>query len=92
MTHTEPKSPRGEIVWVGHYGADHELKFITTSKPSRDYYYLYEVVNGEFVRLGKERSPPKLEEKYITPEKLGIAPPPKPERKRRSKASQKEGG
>ena len=77
----EPKNPKGEIVWVGHYDINHELKFITTSKPARDYYFLYEVINGAFVKLGKDRNPKNLEEKFITPEKLGIAPPEEPVKK-----------
>ena len=79
----EPKNPKGEIVWVGHYDINHELRFITTSKPSRDFYFLYEVVDGAFVKLGKDQSPKRLEEKFITPEKLGIEPPEAPKRARK---------
>lgn len=57
--------PKGEIVWVGHYDIDHNLRYITTSKPSRDYYYLYELRDGKFVKLGRDKSPKALEEKYI---------------------------
>ena len=82
----EPKNPKGEIVWVGHYDINHELRFITTSKPARDFYFLYEVVDGEFVKLGKDKNPKKLEEKFITPEKLGIVPPEPPAKRRRKTA------
>lgn len=57
--------PKGEIVWVGHYDKDSNLRYITTSKPARDYYYLYELKDGKFVKLGKDRNPRALEEKYI---------------------------
>lgn len=57
--------PKGEIVWVSHYDIDHNLRYITTSKPSRDYYYLYELRDGKFVKLGRDKSPKALEEKYI---------------------------
>ncbi len=57
--------PKGEIVWVGHYDISHNLRYITTSKPSRDYYYLYELRDGKFVKLGRDKSPKVLEEKYI---------------------------
>lgn len=41
------------------------LRYITTSKPSREYYFLYELKDGKFVKLGKDRSPKVLEDKYI---------------------------
>lgn len=57
--------PKGEIVWVNHYGWDGNLKYITTSKPSRETYFLYEYKDGKFVKLGKNENPKVLEEKYI---------------------------
>lgn len=39
--------------------------FIITSKESsRDYYFLYELVDGPFKKLGRARSPKELEEKF----------------------------
>lgn len=63
----EPPFPKGEIVWVGHYDTNHNLRYITTSKPARDYYYLYELKHSGFVKLGKDRNPAELEKKYIKP-------------------------
>ena len=57
--------PKGEIVWVSHYDIDHSLRYITTSKPSRDFYFLYELKEGKFVKLGKNIDPKVLEDKYI---------------------------
>ena len=57
--------PKGEIVWVAHMDQNHKLRYITTSKPSRELYFLYELTDGKFVKLGKDRSPKALEEKYI---------------------------
>ncbi len=57
--------PKGEIIWVGHYDKDRNLRYITTSKPSREYYFLYELVDGRFVKLGKDKNPMALEKKYI---------------------------
>lgn len=45
---SEPKYPKGERVWVGYYDNHHELRFILTSKDSRDFYFLYELVDGNF--------------------------------------------
>lgn len=57
--------PKGEIVWVGHYDKDGNLRYITTSKPSREYYFLYELKDGKFVKLGRDRSPKVLEDGAI---------------------------
>lgn len=64
------KYPKGEIVWVSYYSTTGELKFIITSKQTRDFYYLYEVTDGEFKKLGKASSPIKLEEKFNLKERL----------------------
>lgn len=62
--------PKGEIVWTGYYNLSHQLRFIITSKPSRDYYFLYEVVDGTFKKLGKAKTPTELEEKFKICDKL----------------------
>lgn len=61
----EYKCPRGEIVWVSHYDRTNNLRYIITSKPARDYYFLYELKDGRLVKLGKNKSPRALEDKYI---------------------------
>lgn len=67
----EPKYPKGERVWVGYYNQSNELMFIMTSKEaSRDYYFLYELVDGEFRKLGRAKSPKELEDKFDVDEKL----------------------
>lgn len=71
----EPKYPKGECVWVGLYNQSHELKFIITSKESsREFYFLYELVDGEFRKLGKSRSPKELEEKFEVDKKIRGSP------------------
>lgn len=57
--------PKGEVIWVGHYDKEQNLRYITTSKPDREFYFLYEYVDGKFVKLGKDRDPSKLEKKYV---------------------------
>lgn len=64
------KHPKGEIVWVTYRNTSEEIKYIMTSKPIRDTYYLYELVDGEFKKLGKAKTPLKLEEAYKLNEKL----------------------
>ena len=67
------KYPRGETVWTGYYNTNHELMFIVTSKPIRDYYFLYEYVDGDFKKLGKARSPVELERKFNIMSKITLA-------------------
>ena len=56
--------PRNEIVWVGYYNAKGDLMFIITSKETRDWYYLYRLVNGRFEKIGKAKEPLELVEKF----------------------------
>jgi len=66
----KPKYPKGERIWVGCYNQAHELKFIITSKEARDFCFLYELVDGEFCKLGRSKSPKELEEKFEVDKKL----------------------
>ena len=67
------KYPKGERVCVGYYNVQHELLFIMTSKEtSRDYYFLYELVDGTFRKLGKARSPKELEAKFDVEKKMVV--------------------
>lgn len=62
--------PRGEIGWVGYYGPGEVLRFMITSKESREWYYLYEVKDGKLVKLGRAKEPPELIEKFKVYEKM----------------------
>lgn len=65
------KTPKGEIACVGYYNAAGEPVCILTSKPARDFYYLYEVnADGSLTKLGRAREPPELEEKYHVYERM----------------------
>ena len=66
------KYPKGEKVWRRYYNSNRELKFIITSKSTRDAYFLYELVDGEFKKLGKAKTPPELVEKYDVEKKIGV--------------------
>ena len=47
------------------------IAYILTSKNTRDYYYLYEVLeDGKIKKLGKAKDPPELEEKYCVMQRL----------------------
>lgn len=63
------KYPKNEIVWMHYYDASNNLRFLLTSKASRDYYYLYEVVDGSLTKLGRAKNPKQLETKFEVNEK-----------------------
>lgn len=70
---SEPKYPKGEQIWVAYYTSGRELLFILTSKEtSREYYFLYELLDGAFKKLGRSRSPRELEEKFDVNRRLGV--------------------
>ena len=63
--------PKGEIVWVIYKNRHGEIVYILTSKTTRDYYYLYEVLKeGKINKLGRSKDPPELEEKYNIKQKI----------------------
>ena len=62
--------PKGEIVWTGYYNRSDELLFIVTSKETREFYYLYELVDGEFKKLGKAKTPSELEQRFRVKERM----------------------
>lgn len=65
------KYPKNEIVFVSYYNAAGTPIFVLTSKPSRDVYYMYEVLNsGELKRVGRSKSPIDLEEKFDVRSKM----------------------
>jgi len=67
----EIKYPKGERVWVGYYDINRNLRFIMTSKENnRDFYFLYELIDGQFRKLGKARSPKELELKFDVDKKV----------------------
>jgi hypothetical protein len=63
------KYPKGEIVWVSYRNSNNKLCYIITSKILRDYYYIYELIDSEFKKLGKAKNPTELEKKFIIYEK-----------------------
>ena len=64
------KIPSNEIEWVEYLSRNHRPLFLLTSKEIRDFYFLYEVVDDGFKRLGKAPSPIALEEKYSVIERM----------------------
>ena len=63
--------------WTAYRNADGKLCYLMTSDANRGWYYLYDVSGAEPVRLGKERSPVLLEEKYKVEETLTKTDSPK---------------
>lgn len=63
----EFRFPSGEIVWMQYRDAAGVLTHFLTSKPDRSQYYIYAVTGDTYKRLGRGRSPPDLETKYLKP-------------------------
>ena len=65
------KYPKNETVWVSYQNSKGEPVCILTSKSTRDFYFLYEVLpTGELNKLGKARSPTELEAKFKVRERM----------------------
>lgn len=66
----ERETPKGETVWI-EYTRGGVPVFWITSKPARDFYFLYEILpDGKPKRLGKARSPRELEERFSVEERM----------------------
>ena len=66
----EPKYPAGEITWARYLNKGGDTICIITSKEARDWYYLYDLVDGKFVKRGKAKEPPELVEKFNVYERM----------------------
>lgn len=64
------KLPKDERVWVTYCSAGGRPRFVITSKPSRETYFLYEITDGDYKKLGKSGSPEELADKYEILKKL----------------------
>lgn len=57
--------PKNETVWHSHYGIDHKLAYVITSKKdNREWYYYYKVIDGNLQKMGKSRTPLELIDKF----------------------------
>lgn len=53
---------KDEVVWEQYYNADGELRYVVTSKKSRDNYFLYEVEGDRLKKIGRNKSPASFED------------------------------
>mgnify|MGYP003303468264 CR=1 FL=1 len=60
-----PGIPKTECVWVKHITTNGDIFYTTSKENDRSTYFLYKIVDGKAVKLGKNKSPVALEEKYI---------------------------
>ena len=58
------KLPKDERVWVSYKNKKGIVRFLITSKPARDSYTLYEMIDGDLKRISKSPSPGDLVEKF----------------------------
>ena len=64
------KIPSSEIEWVEYLSREHKPLFLLRSKEPRDFYFLYEILDDGYKRIGKATSPIALEEKYKVIERM----------------------
>ncbi len=67
---SDVKYPAGEIAWIRYVNRDGETVSIITSKDSREWYYLYDLVGDKFMKRGKAKEPPELVEKFGVYERM----------------------
>lgn len=61
-----PGIPKTERIWTRRTTKSKDV-YITTSKQNdRTYYFMYKIVDGKAVKLGKSKSPLELDRKYVT--------------------------
>ena len=57
--------PATETIWVQTKTTDGTIYYTTAKTNNREYYFLYKMVDGKAVKLGKARNPKDLEEKFL---------------------------
>ncbi len=57
-----PNYPKDEIVWERYYNEEGDLRYVVTSKKSRDYYFLYEWNGEKLKKLSRSKTPDTFED------------------------------
>ena len=65
ITSAPQQTPKGEIPWLWARDSNGEPRFLITSTPARDMYFLYVPLDGHWKRWGKDASAGKLQERYL---------------------------
>ena len=60
-SHCQKNPIKGHTVWVTRMINGIPRYIITTKESSRDYYYLYCLVDGEYTKIARAKSPVGLE-------------------------------
>ncbi len=68
----EARYPKGENVRATYYDKNGNPLFLSTTKPTTGYFFLYEFAGDGLVRLGKGQSPIKLEEEFNVKKRMGV--------------------
>ena len=69
----ELKYPANETVWARYANRNGDTICIITSKEARDWYYLYDLEDGKFVKRGKAKEPTELVEKFNVMDRMKMA-------------------
>ena len=67
---TKMNIPKNELAWVRYFDRSGKQRFLLTSSRSRELFYLYDISSGSLEKLGKDKSPTRLEERFHVNETL----------------------
>lgn len=58
--------PKNERIWVITTASNGDVYYTTSKENDRSWYFLYKVVDGNVVKLGKSKNPKDFEVKFMT--------------------------
>lgn len=60
-----PGIPKSECIWVQRTTLSGDVFYTTSKDNDRSMYFIYKMIDGKAVKLGKNKSPMELERKYV---------------------------
>lgn len=57
--------PKSEHIWTMHTTSNGDVFYTTAKENDRSMYFIYKMIDGKAVKLGKNKSPLELDRKYI---------------------------
>lgn len=57
--------PRTEDIWLTQASLSGDTYYITAKHDKRDMYFIYKLIDGKAVKLGKHKNPTELTDQYV---------------------------
>ena len=57
--------PKSEDIWLTQRSVNGGTYYITAKRDRRDMYFIYKMVDGKAVKLGKHQNPTELTARYV---------------------------